>query len=446
MREEREHLDAIEVWPPERLRRLQLKRLRAVLRYAWENLPFYRRRFQEAGFRPEEVRDFQDFSLKVPTFRKADIIEAMQREGDSRIGIEAVGPHRLTNLVMTSGTMGFHTFAAITDFELSRGAMRAVLREFWMQKMRPGMRVMMLSPGWHYLSLLDSIALTKMRVSCLSPWGTHVPRFAANFLETVRQLQPEYLLTVAPVLYAMLAEAERLGLNPRETFASVQYIASVGEPITPQLRQRLKEELGVKDVFERGGSADGLWGGGECFAHRGHHVFADLFYMEVIDPATGEPLPPGRRGSVVVTNLNLGKSLYIRFDCEDVGEICPEACECGRTHPLIELYDRLANLLRVGGRTLTAYDVRLCLDEVPELCGAPFLVVKSGDDMSRLRVIIRRPRQGDPSALVGHFQALVRKQLGVDAAPEWIEEIPVRWKGRTVMEEEATGGISFPRE
>lgn len=442
MKSGREHFDPIETWPQERLVELQWKQLTAVLRYAYKHLPFYRQRFTAAGIHPNDIKTFDDFR-RIPLITKADLIHEISETQSCQIGIEALGSHPLRNIIMTSGTLGFHTFASLTPYELTRGGVRAVLREFWMQKMRPGMRVMTLSPGWHFLSLLDSRALTRMQVECLSPWGTHLPRFAGHFLDAVQHLRPAYLLTIPPVLYAMLGECERSGINSREVFTSVRYISAVGEPVTPQLRKKLKEELDLEDLFERGGSSDGLWGGGECFAHTGHHVFADFFYIEVIDPVRGNPLPPGERGTVVVTNLSLGKSLYIRFNCEDLATFIPGECPCGRTHPTIELFDRLTNTLTARGPTITIYDVRCCLDDIPALCGAPFFIVKQKD--GSLRLELRGP-QHNLQAEAELARHLLRERLGLEAVVAWTPEVPVRWKGRIVTEEEISGERRYPRE
>ena len=106
-----------------------------------------------------------------------------------------------------------------------------------------------------------------------------------------------------------------------------------------------------------------MFGGGECHAHRGHHVSADVHCVEIVDPKTGLPLGAGRRGTAVVTNLSLGKSVYIRFDTEDVAEIIPGDCPCGSTHPVVEFYGRLADSVVLPDRIITPADVRGALDE-----------------------------------------------------------------------------------
>ncbi len=439
---EAEWIDPIEVADPEYLLRLQWRRIKRVLHYAYDNLSFYRERFDSIGLHPADVKNLDDFS-RIPLLSKLDLIAETKSRQSFSIGIEAFNKRPPFNVVMTSGTHGFHTFAAVGRAELTRGAMRAVLREFWMQKIRPGMSVMTLSPAWHFLSLLDSRALTAIGARCVSPFGTHTPRFAERFLDAVVNLRPEYVLTIPPVLYAMLSVCERRGIEPREAFASVRYVSAVGEAVTPRLRQKLRDQLGLDDFFERGGSSDGLWGGGECSRHNGHHVFADLFYVEIVDPVTNQRLGPGERGTIVVTNLVLGKSLYIRFNCEDLGSIATDVCECGRTHPRVEIFDRLDNQIQVNGREITVYDIRACLDEIDQLCGRSFFVVKQRNGGFRIDVY-------DPDDTLHNVSSEARaallKRFGLDAEFRGIRSMPARWKGRLVDERQVAIGEGYPGE
>jgi phenylacetate-CoA ligase len=159
-----EYLDRIETLSADKLAQLQWRKLKTVISYAYQNLPFYRRRFSDAGITPASIKSPADLA-RIPMVTKADIINETIAGADYRVGIEALFGRQPDNVVMTSGTQGFHTFAAIGGYELSRGAIRAVQREFWMQKMRPGMRVVALCPGWHFLSLLDCKAMGRLGVS-----------------------------------------------------------------------------------------------------------------------------------------------------------------------------------------------------------------------------------------------------------------------------------------
>ena len=372
MTADREFYDDGECRPPAELERRRWQRISRLLRYAHDNLPFYRQAFAAAGYAPGPIRCADEFAAKIPRTRKADLIAATRAPGSARVGIEAIGRNRVSCVVMTSGTLGFNTFAFLTAADLNAGNLRNAARELWLAKVRPGMRVLTLSPAWHALALLDTRAITAIGAQPITPWGTFAPRFSANFLDAVARFRPEHMLVTVPALRAILEECERQRLAPRAIFRSVRYVATAGEALSPAFRRHVIRELGLDDLFERGGSSDGMFGGSECWAHRGHHIFADLHYIEVVDPQTGRPLPPGRRGSAVVTNLTRDRSVYVRFDTEDVAEIVGGDCPCGRTHPLVELYGRLSDSVRLPGRIVAPADVRACLDELPPLMGRSF--------------------------------------------------------------------------
>jgi phenylacetate-CoA ligase len=419
-------LDAVETRPLEHLEAAALERLGEVLERA-ARLPFYRGRL--AGLSAAAASEsFESFAAAVPAFRKSDLIAELKRTGGHTSGIEALDATGPAAVVLTSGTLGFPTFASLGAGELEHGSSREVLRELWMDGMRPGMRVMCQYPAWHHLSMLDNRALEWLEADVVCPWGTFVPRFADRAIELIAARRPEYLLTVTTMLHAIVERALGRGLDPLELFEPVRYAMVAGEPVSPGQRRLLVELLGLEDLFERGGSSDGLWGAAECPAHRGHHVWLDHHWLEVVDPESGEPLPPGRRGSVVVTNLSFDRSLYVRFDTEDLGELLPGPCPCGRTHPRLELHGRLADCVRVEGRLIAPYDVRALLDEVPGLVGLPLVIVREAPEMDRLEVRLDGGARAEPLAELAAEQ--LREGLGVPAEVRWGGRLPRRWKAR----------------
>jgi phenylacetate-CoA ligase len=427
------YLDEVETTPREHLEAAALDRLGEVVERA-ARLPFYRERLPQPGGAAES---FEAFAAAVPTFRKADLIEELKRSGGHTTGIEALGGRGAAAVVLTSGTLGFPTFAALGEGEMERGSPREVLREFWMDGMRPGMRVMCQYPAWHHLSMLDNRALEWMEAEVVCPWGTFVPRFVGHALDLIAERRPEYLLTVTTMLHAIVEEALARGFDVLDLFEPVRYAMVVGEPVSPGQRRLLVELLGLEDLFERGGSSDGLWGAADCPAHGGHHVWLDHHWVEVLDPDSGEPLGPGRRGTVVVTNLTLDRSLYVRFDTEDLGEILPGPCPCGRTHPRVELYGRLADCVRVEGRLVAPYDVRARLDEIPGLVGVPLVIVREAAEMACLRVRLDGTVRVDPLAEIAAEQ--LRESLGIPVEVSWGGRLPRRWKARMV-----TAGATEP--
>jgi phenylacetate-CoA ligase len=428
-------LDAVETTPVERLEAQALTRVREVLERA-AGLPFYRERLAHAN--PAAIDSFERFAETVPTFRKADLIAELERGGGYTAGIEALGEAGAAAVVLTSGTLGFPTFASLGWDELEHGSTREVLRELWMDGMRPGMRVMCQYPAWHHLSMLDNRALEWMGAKVLCPFGTFVPRFVEHAIDAIAEQRPEYLLTVTTMLHAIVEHALARGLDVLELFEPVRYAMVAGEPISAGQRALLIELLGLEDLFERAGSSDGLWGGADCRAHAGHHVWLDHHWIEVLDPDSGRPLGPGERGTVVVTNLTTDRSLYVRFDTEDLGELLPGPCPCGRTHPRIELYGRLADCVRVQRRLIAPYDVRERLDEIPGLVGVPLLVLREGREMSGLRVRLDGGARADGLAEVAAEH--LREGLGVPVDVGWAGALPRRWKARMTTDN-ASGPI-----
>jgi len=208
--------------------------------------------------------------------------------------------------------------------------------------------------------------------------------------------------------------------------------------MTPRTREKLKEETGVVDIFEGLGNPEGLTAM-ECSFHRGHHIFLDCCHVEIVDPQTHEPLPAGKRGTVVITSLIPYGSVYIRYDTEDLGEILPERCSCGRTWPLLEVYDRQANIVRVAGKELVPYDARLCVDEVPELIGIPFAVIREERATAYLRLLIQKPPTGELDPIGTQLRDRVQERLQIEVRVDWTEELPERWKGVAVIEEKDWG-------
>ena len=431
----RARLDDREAWPEARLRRYQFAKLRTLVSLAHRELPFYRRRFNGAGFDPEGLRDWDDFR-RVPILTKEEVLQAFEEQGHFSAGLELHDPRTARVLSVTSGTLGTAFLSLSRSWRRATG--KALARAYRWAGFSPGMRLMTGAPAWHSLAVKESYAVPHLGATYVVPWGTFLPRFAGPFLDTLQDLRPELVSIFLPMLYAVLGECRRRGTDPREAFRSVESLLVNGAPMTPRSRAVLLHELGVPKLFEGLGSSEGLVAM-ECAFHQGHHVFVDTCYAEIVDPVTRAPLPPGQRGSVLLTSLIPHGSVYIRYDTGDLGEMLRERCRCGRTWPLLEVYDRCANRFVVDGREMVSYDVRLCLDEVPELVGVPFAVIRREGPMSHLRLAIQKPPASNPAALGARVRAALEERLAVSAREEWVEELPARWKGTPVIPEEEWG-------
>lgn len=403
------------------LKRLQLKKIKKVVSYAYYNCPFYRKRWRALSIGPSDINSLDDFRKKIPTFKKDDIRKEIESTHDFTAGLASCDLKSVGNIALTSGTTGINTFVVFSRSFLYRFVERVALREFWMEKLRPRMKVLTNLSSFHFLGMAKNYMLKRLGAICLAYRGTYHQRFSDDFVNTMTKLQPDYIFTTLSFLLTCIENAHKKGLELRKIFKNVKYISVAGEPITPTARRRLLSELPILDIFESGGSVDGLWGGGECFVHNGHHVWMDWNYMEVIDPKTGEPIEEGR-GACVNTNLMLGSSLFIRFNCEDLVEVYQDICECGRTHVRVEIFDRISNVINVRGKAITPTDVLPYFESFPETADGRFTIVSSSGLMDKLKIKACHSEDvKDPDLLREELEAKIKKGLGVEAEIVWVK-------------------------
>ncbi len=418
-------------WPGDRVERYQLRALKRVLRYAHQELPFYRERFDRMGVAPDKIKTLTDFA-RVPMFTKKDALATQRQKKSFQAGLEKLDAPGNGVLCMTSGTLGTSFLYLSKKWAAIRGD--SLARAYRWGGLRRGMRMLMAAPAWHSLAVQETRVIQRIGATCVVPWGTFLPQYAPHFLDTILDVKPAFVSIFLPMLYALLAECRRRQVSPAHAFKNVKAVLVVGAPMTPRSRVGLKKELGVTDVFEGLGNPEGLTAM-ECRFHAGHHIFIDCCYVEIVDPTTRLPLPAGQRGNVVITSLIPHGSLYLRYDTEDLGVVLPRQCKCGRSWPLMEVYDRRANTLRVAGQEIVPYDVRLCLEALPELVNIPFALIRSETKMDFLRLLIQKPLTGNVTELGMRINGLIRERFGFDCREDWAEELPQRWKGVTVIEE-----------
>lgn len=426
---EESFLDRTETWPAHKTGQYQWRKLTSLLSYAYYNLDFYRQWFDKAGITPKTIRRPEDLSC-LPAVHKADIMKCRENSKYFK-GMEILGADDSATIGMTSGTTGTDFLYCSKRWRRYQG--ERLLRAYWWAGLRPGMRMMLTVPAWHCWAAEESYLIQRMGAEGVIPWGTFLPRFAGNFLDAIIDHRPQFISMFLPMLYALESECKVRGLPMREAFKGMKFILVVGAPLTPSARQSLQDETGV-NIFTGAGTTEGLIAM-ECAQHDGYHLFINTCYVEVVDPSTGRLLPPGEKGRLLLTAFNPYGTVYIRFDTGDLGRINPEPCCCGRTWPRLEIYDRLSNIFFVQGKQLVPYDVRMCLDEVPELNGIPFSVIRQSADTSFLWLALQKPLSDGLRHVEAELQAALHRKLNVKVKSEWVEELPARWKGAPLIEE-----------
>ncbi|MGW5371808.1 phenylacetate--CoA ligase PaaK [Streptomyces sp. NPDC004009] len=305
-------LDAGERLGPEELRALQLERLRASLRHAYEHVPFYRAAFDEAGVRPEDCRSLGDLA-HFPFTTKSDLREQYP------FGMFAVPRERVRRLHASSGTTGLPTVVGYTDGDLSVWS-DMVARSLRAAGARAGDTVHV-AYGYGLFTGGLGAHYGAERLGC-----TVVPAsggMTARQVRLIQDLEPGVIMVTPSYMLTLLDEFERQGVDPRGTSLRVGVFGA--EPWTEHMRREIEERFAIDAVDIYGLSE--VMGPGvaqECVETKdGLHVWEDHFYPEVVDPVTGEVLPEGERGELVFTSLTKEAMPVIRYRTRDLTRLLP---------------------------------------------------------------------------------------------------------------------------
>jgi phenylacetate-CoA ligase len=358
------------------LARLQAERLRATLRWCAGRIPFYRKALEAAGVQPDGVRDVRDVS-RLPFTRKGDLRDHYP------FGLFALPLAEVRRVHASSGTKGKPTVVGYTEADLAvwsqcmaRGLAAAGARPGDLVHIAYGYGLFTGGLGFHYGA---------ERLGC-----TVIPVASGNTGRQILLLQDfrPRGLACTPSFALHLGEAMReAGLEPRAL--GLGWGAFGAEPWTEGLRRQIEAVLGLTAVDFYGLSE--VMGPGvaaECAEARdGLHVNEDHFLVEVVDPATGDPVAPGREGELVFTSLTKQALPVIRYRTGDLSAFDPTPCACGRTFGrMARVKGRTDDMLVVRGVNVYPSQIEALLLELPDLAPHYQLVVDRSDTLPRLEV------------------------------------------------------------
>ncbi|MEU7013984.1 phenylacetate--CoA ligase PaaK [Streptomyces sp. NPDC046385] len=307
-----ELLDAGERLGREELEALQLERLRATLRHAYDNVAFYRQAFDAAGVRPEDCRSLADLA-RFPFTAKADL------RAHYPFGMFAVDQSRIRRIHASSGTTGRPTVVGYTERDLDTWA-DVVARSLRAAGARPGHKVHV-AYGYGLFTGGLGAHYGAERLGC-----TVIPAsggMTARQVQLIQDFRPEVIMVTPSYMLTLLDEFERQGIDPRGT--SLQVGVFGAEPWTEEMRREIEERFALDAVDIYGLSE--VMGPGvaqECVETKdGLHIWEDHFFPEVVDPITGEVLPDGEEGELVFTSLTKEAMPVIRYRTRDLTRLLP---------------------------------------------------------------------------------------------------------------------------
>jgi len=307
-----DQLDPAERMSVDELRAVQLERLRATLRHAYANVPFYRASFDAAGAAPDDCRELADLAL-FPMTTKADLRE------NYPFGMFAVPREQVARIHASSGTTGRPTVVGYTARDLDTWS-TVMARSIRAAGGRPGQKVHvaygygLFTGGLGAHSGAERLGCTVIPVS-----GGMTPRQ----VQLIQDFTPEIIMVTPTYLLTIIDEFERQGIDPRSSSLRIGILGA--EPWTEQLRGELEQRLdlhavdlyGLSEVIGPGVSQ-------ECVETKdGLHIWEDHFYPEVVDPVTGIVLPDGTEGELLFTSLTKEALPIIRYRTRDLTALLP---------------------------------------------------------------------------------------------------------------------------
>jgi phenylacetate-CoA ligase len=380
-----------------------------AIRRAYRNAPGFRARMEAAGLRPRDLRSPADLQ-RLPVLRKDDLLQRQQADPPFG-GMLMIPMERLRRAFQSPGPI-YEPEPAIPDPWRWAPALQAAGFE-------PGDRVLIAFS--YHLTPAGAMFEEALKVlGCLAvPGGIGQQELQ---LQALRALQITAYIGLPSYLYNLMERAQAAGWDPQRDLALRKAFVTA-EPLPASLRQDLQRfGLSVRQGY---GTAECGCLGYECEREEGLHVPEDA-YVELCDPQTGEPVPPGELGEIVVTLFHPAYAL-IRFGTGDLSRWLPEPCPCGRATPrLAGILGRVGEAVKVRGMFLHPRQMEAVFARFPEVQAYQAVIDREAYvDRLTFRVVLREP-PSDPEAVRARLREAIRDGLRFQAEILLIppEELP----------------------
>lgn len=347
---------ALDFLPVEHMRELQLQRLQAVVRLAYDRVKLVRERMDERGVKPSDIRTLKDIAL-LPFMQKTDLRDTYP------YGLFAVDMSEVIRLHASSGTTGKPIVVGYTAEDLAVWE-STVRRALLMYGVRRG-DIVQVSYGYGLFTggLGAHGGAQSLGCTVVPASGGNTERqvmLLKDFGVTAMACTPSYFIHV-------IEQAQKMGIDMHTL--PLRFGIFGAEPWSEQMRKFIQENTNV-EAFDIYGLSEiaGPGVGGECPAHDGIHIFEDHYYPEIVDPETGEPLPDGQEGELVLTTLSKRAMPILRYRTHDITKIISESCACGRTiRRIARIGRRSDDMFIIRGVNVFPSQIEVALMNMPEV-------------------------------------------------------------------------------
>jgi phenylacetate-CoA ligase len=353
----------------------QLKRLQIVVKKAYENVPYYQKKFDEVGIIPENIETIQDLE-KIPFTSKSDLRDAYP------FGMFAVPSDDIVEVHTSSGTTGKPTVSGYTklDIEIWGEVMARALSMAGAGKKDViqncyGYGLFTGGLGVHYGT--QEIGATVIPISAGNT--QRQIEILNDFKSTIITCTPSYALYLAEVL-----EKEDINKEELELKAGVFGAEMWTEEMRLEIEKRLNlDALNIYGLTEIIGPGVAQ----ECLEKNGLHIFEDHFYPEIINPQTLKPVPDGEKGELVLTTLTREGMPILRFRTRDITALRRGKCSCGRTLVMMDrITGRSDDMLKIRGVIVFPSQIERALLKIPGLEPHYQIIVTRPEQLDELEV------------------------------------------------------------
>ena len=389
----------------EELSALQLSRLKETVARVYENVEPYRKKMDEAGIRPEDIKTLEDLA-KLPFVTKQDMRD------NYPFGLFAVDRDSLVRIHASSGTTGKPTVVGYTRGDLetwtecvTRIACMGGASSHDTAQICFGYGMFTGALGLHYG--LENLG------------AAIVPSSTGNSQKQIMYMKDfETSLLVATPSYALrLAEvACEMGIDPKKDL-KVRILLVGSELLTDAMREEMHKYWGDDVLITSNYGMSELMGpgvSGECTELSGMHINEDFFIPEIIDPKTGEVLPAGETGELVITCIKKEGLPLIRYRTKDITRLFYEKCRCGRTFCRMEnLSGRSDDMLKIRGVNVFPSQIEEVILSCPELGPHYEIVLEREGYLDKLTVKVELKEATDSFGKLEKISSDVRGKLKV---------------------------------
>jgi len=408
--------DEFECMPEENLKQFQLEKLRETVAWVSSKIPFYKKKFEEAGVTAEDLTSVEDVA-KLPFTEKTDLRD------EYPFGMCAVPLEEVVRVHASSGTTGKPVTGPYTADDLEQWT-ECMARNFYAAGVRAedvvqnayGHGLFTGGMGFHQGGSRVGCTMVPTSAGLTERQITLMKDFKANVLCCT----PSYALTIAE-------RAEELKVNIRELPLRVGIFGA--EPWTVQMRNEIEERMGIK-AMEAYGLTE-LCGPGvafDCEAQDGLHINEDHFLAEIVDPATLEPVPLGEKGELVFTAIQRRAMPMIRYRTKDITTLRREKCACGRTLiKMQKVFGRTDDMLIISGVNVFPSQIESLLLDIEEVEPQYRLLVRKKGYLDQLIVEVEGKKEiyeageGRRHEIEGKITAHIKGNMGISVEINLVE-------------------------